>query len=89
MLLPQSSAFTALKTRLESVSVLSQLKVPDSKFASPRVDIKMQAAKQLDFKKLLGKEILTCHALTGRLDQFKTTQKRHANFRKDGLSCRR
>lgn len=69
MLLPQSPAYSLLKSRLESVSPLNQLQCPESKFAVSQLEptVKQQAA--LQFSDLL--------------EQFKTTQERHTAHRRE------
>jgi len=67
MLLPQSSAFNSLKTRLESVSTLGLLTyIPESAYAASSKSTK--ESEKLDFKQLL--------------QQFQATQDKHALKRK-------
>jgi len=66
MLLPQSSAFMSLKTRLESVAPLTNLTIPDSPYAiSPKL---LKETDQLNFKQLLP--------------QFQSVQEKHLLRRK-------
>jgi len=69
-LLPQSSAFTSLKTRLESVSPLGLLTcIPDSAYAVTSSQAKLlKETEQLDFKQLL--------------QQFQSMQEKHLLRRK-------
>jgi len=65
MLLPQSSAFASLKTRLESVAPLAQITcIPHSAFATAVAPVlSVKETDQLDFKQLLA--------------QFQSVQERH------------
>jgi len=70
MLLPQSSAFSSLKTRLESVSPLGLLNcIPESNYAVSAFPAKRpKETEQLDFKQLL--------------QQFQLMQEKHLARRK-------
>jgi len=66
MLLPQSSAFVSLKTRLESVAPLTNVTIPESPYAvSPKL---LKETDQLNFKQLL--------------QQFQSVQEKHVLRRK-------
>jgi len=66
MLLPQSSAFMSLKTRLESVAPLTNVTIPESPYAvSPKL---LKETDQLNFKQLLP--------------QFQSVQEKHVARRK-------
>lgn len=73
MLLPQSSAFNFLKTRLESVSTLGSNKyIPESQYAiSSRHTSAGKETDSLNFSDLLG--------------QFRATQIKHQSLRKETL----
>eukprot|EP01083_Nonionella_stella_P286811 976219_1 len=72
MLLPQSSSYEKLSSRLRSASQLGSIScIPDSKFAKSKDPIRVSETKQLDFRKLL--------------DQFNSIQSSHTMKRKDEL----
>jgi vacuole morphology and inheritance protein 14 len=70
MLLPQSTAYTSLKTRLENATTFGMLTcIPDSKFATSRKpDAKRSETSQLNFTELL--------------DAFQSAQQHHSDLRK-------
>jgi len=88
MLLPQSSAFLSLKTRLESVQALSHFQtLPESKFAmSNKPENKPSDGVAIDFAALLGESEKRISASISRSPRVVDVQRNSEAFKQSILS---